>query len=194
MRKASITRNTKETQITLKINLDGKGKSKIDTGVPFIDHMLNLFTCHGYFDLEIKAKGDLNVDCHHTVEDIGICLGKALSLALKDKKKITRYGMAVIPMDETLVLVSVDISGRSYLGYKLPHKKGKIGNFDLEMIEEFYRSVVNNSEITLHIQALAGNNLHHLAEATFKAFARALSQAVSINPRSKNIPSTKGIL
>ncbi|MBI5207848.1 MAG: imidazoleglycerol-phosphate dehydratase HisB [Candidatus Firestonebacteria bacterium] len=194
MRKAIITRNTKETKISLKLNLDGKGIAKICTCVPFLDHMLTLFTCHGLFDLEVKAEGDLDVDCHHTVEDIGICLGEAINKSLQDKKSINRYGMAVIPMDESLVLLSLDISGRPYLGYKLPRKKGKIGNFDLEMVEEFYRSVANNAFITLHIQALAGTNLHHLAEASFKAFARALSSAVSINPRIKGIPSTKGML
>ncbi len=194
MRKASLKRNTKETQISLELNLDGKGKAVIETGVPFFDHMLTLFTYHGSFDLKVKAKGDLAIDCHHTIEDIGICLGDALSCCLKDKKSIKRYGFSILPMDETLILVSLDISGRPFLGYKFPRRKGKIGNFDIEMIEEFYRALVNKAGITLHIQVLAGNNLHHLAEASFKAFARALKDAVSINPQIKGIPSTKGIL
>ena len=194
MRKTTVTRITTETQITLTLNLDGKGEAKISTGIPFFDHMLNLFTYHGNFDLEITAHGDLDIDCHHTVEDVGICFGDSLAKCLGDKKGIVRYGMAIIPMDEALVLASIDISGRAYLGYKLPRRKGKVGNFDLEMVEEFYRSVVNHAAITLHIQAIAGSNLHHLAEATFKAFAHALSQAVSINPDIKAIPSTKGML
>lgn len=194
MRRSSIKRNTRETQITLDLNIDGEGNAGINTGVPFLDHMLTLFACHGLFDLKIEAKGDLEVDCHHTVEDIGICLGSALSECLLEKKSITRYGTATVPMDETLVLVSLDISGRPYLGYKLPRKKGKVGNFDLEMVEEFYRSVATHAAITLHIQALAGSNLHHLAEATFKAFGRALSQSVSLNPRIQGIPSTKGVI
>lgn len=194
-RKASLERKTKETDIKLDFKIDGKGDYDIKTGIPFLDHMLSLFSRHGLFDLRLRAKGDTEVDYHHTVEDIGIVLGDAIKKALGDKKGIRRYGEATVPMDETLASVSIDISGRSYLIYnvKLP-KKSKLKEFDPDLVEDFFRSIVNHSGITLHINLMYGRDTHHILEAVFKAFGRALDQATKIDPRIKGIPSTKGRL
>jgi imidazoleglycerol-phosphate dehydratase len=194
-RKASLERKTKETDIKLDFKIDGKGDYDIKTGIPFLNHMLSLFTRHGLFDLKIRAKGDTEVDYHHTIEDIGIVLGDAIKKALGDKKGIKRYGEAAIPMDETLATVSIDISGRPYLIYnvKLP-KKAKLKEFDPDLVEDFFRSIVNHSGITLHINLIYGRDTHHILEAIFKAFGRALDQATMIDTRIKGIPSTKGRL
>ena len=195
MRTAEIKRTTAETDISLKINLDGKGESKIDTGVGFLDHMLTLFARHGRFDLELSCKGDLYVDAHHTTEDIGISLGKAFSDALSDKRGIKRYGSTILPMDETLILSAVDISGRSYLNYDLHIPTEKVGDFDTELVEEFWLGFVRNSDMTLHIKQLEGKNSHHIIEGTFKSVARTLKEAVKIDEEFKDeIPSTKGVL
>lgn len=195
MRTAEIKRTTAETDVSLKINLDGKGESKIDTGVGFLDHMLTLFARHGRFDLKLSCKGDLDVDSHHTTEDIGIALGKAFSDALSDKRGIKRYGSTILPMDETLILTAADISGRSYLNYDLHIPTEKVGDFDTELVEEFWLGFVRNSDITLHIKQLEGKNSHHIIEVTFKSVARTLKEAVRIDEEFKDeIPSTKGVL
>lgn len=195
MRTASIERNTNETRIDLAINLDGTGAADIATGVGFLDHMLTLFARHGRFDLRVKCTGDTYVDDHHSVEDIGIALGKAFAEAMGDKKGIIRYGDITLPMDEALILAAVDISGRSYLGYGLEFPVEKIGTFDTQLIEEFYIAFANNAGITLHIRQLAGRNAHHIAEGSFKACARCLRAALSIDAKFANeIPSTKGVL
>ena len=195
MRKSEINRNTAETKILLSLTLDGTGKSDIKTGCGFLDHMLTLFASHGRFDLSVSCKGDVEVDYHHSVEDIGICLGKAFSEAIGDCKGIKRYGNMMLPMDESLVLCALDVSGRSYLAYGLDIKAEKIGDFDTELIEEFFLAFVRNANITLHIKQLDGRNAHHIAEAAFKSFARALRQAVEIDEKTQNeIPSTKGVL
>ena len=193
MRNATIKRVTNETDIYLKLELDGNGKSKIDTGCGFLDHMLTLFSAHGGFDLEIKCVGDINVDYHHTVEDIGICLGQAFNEALKDKRGITRYGSFILPMDEALILTAVDISGRCSLLYKLDIPTEKIGDFDSELIEEFLLSFTRNFPISLHIRRLEGKNSHHIAEGGFKSLARSLKIAVK-NTGENSVPSTKGVL
>ncbi len=195
MRKSQITRNTAETQINLSLSLDGKGTSSIDTGCGFLDHMLTLFAKHGRFDLDIKCKGDTNVDYHHTVEDIGIALGTALKEALGDMRGINRYADIILPMDESLILCAVDISGRSYLGFDAEIPSAKIGDFDSELVEEFLLGFVRKAEITLHIKKLSGTNSHHIAEGIFKALSRVLGSAVKINQDYKDeIPSTKGVL
>ena len=195
MRKGEIKRKTAETDIELSLALDGTGKSNIYTGSGFLDHMLTLFAAHGRFDLNVSCKGDTNVDFHHSVEDVGICLGKAFSDAIGDCKGIKRYGNMILPMDESLVLCALDVSGRAYLNYDVSITAEKIGDFDTELIEEFFFAFVRNSGVTLHIKQLDGKNAHHIAEATFKAFARALRQAVEIDIQSKDeIPSTKGVL
>ena len=195
MRKVSIERNTNETKISLCLNLDGTGKSSIQTGCGFLDHMLTLFSKHGRFDLDIKCDGDTEVDFHHTAEDIGIVLGQALLNALGDMKGITRYGYMVLPMDEALILTAIDISGRGLLRFNLDIKTEKIGEFDTELIKEFFLAFVREAKITLHIKMLDGANSHHIAEGAFKSFARALSAAVKIDEEYKNeIPSTKGML
>ena len=195
MRKSEIIRKTAETNIELSLSLDGSGVSKINTGCGFLDHMLTLFASHGRFDLTVNCIGDTQVDYHHSVEDIGICLGKAFSESLGDCKGIKRYGNMMLPMDESLVLCALDISGRSYLKYGLNITAEKIGDFDTELIEEFLLAFVRNANITLHVKQLDGTNAHHIAEAAFKAFARALRQAVEIDEKAKNeIPSTKGVL
>ncbi len=195
MRQATINRKTAETDIKLKLNIDGKGVSKIDSGCGFLDHMLTLFSRHARFDLELYCKGDVEVDFHHTAEDIGIALGEAFSNALGDKKGITRYGNFLLPMDESLVLCAVDISGRSHLEYSLPMRAKRVGNFDTELVEEFFEAFVRNAKITLHITKLNGKNAHHIIEAAYKAVARALKTAVAIEPEYKDeIPSTKGVL
>ncbi len=195
MRESKIIRKTNETDISLYLNLDGKGESIIDTGCGFLDHMLTLFAKHGRFDLSVKCVGDSQVDWHHTVEDVGICLGLALKEALGDMKGITRYGFMILPMDETLILSSIDISGRAQLCYSLDIPTEKVGEFDTELTEEFMLAFVRNSNITLHIKQLDGKNSHHIIEGTFKSLARSLRQAVKIDKETENeIPSTKGVL
>ena len=195
MRSAEIKRTTAETDILLKLNLDGKGKSKIDSGCGFLDHMLTLFAKHGRFDLNVKCKGDTNVDYHHTVEDIGICLGQAFNNALATKKGITRYGSTILPMDEALILSAIDLSGRSFLVRELNITANKVGDFDTELVEEFFQAFVRTAECTLHIRQLSGSNAHHIIEGIFKSVARSLRTAVEIDPKAKDeIPSTKGVL
>ncbi len=195
MRSAKITRKTAETDILLTLNLDGIGKSNIDTGCGFLNHMLTLFAKHGRFDITISCKGDTEVDDHHTVEDIGIALGTAFSYALGDKKGIVRYGNMILPMDEALILSAVDLSGRSLLAYSLDIPSKKVGTFDTELVEEFLLGFVRNADCTLHIKQLSGTNSHHIIEGVFKSFARSLKQAVSIDGSFKDdIPSTKGVL
>ncbi len=195
MRVSEIKRKTGETDIALKINLDGNGTSKIDTGCGFLDHMLTLFARHARYDLEIKCVGDTNVDYHHTVEDVAICLGKAIFEALGDKKGIYRYGDIILPMDEALIMCALDISGRDYLGYALEIPAYRVGDFDTELCEEFYRAFAREAKITLHIRQIAGSNSHHIIEGAFKAVARALSKATAIDAKYANeIPSTKGVL
>jgi imidazoleglycerol-phosphate dehydratase len=194
-RKAKIVRKTKETDIQLNLNLDGKGLSEINTGIPFIDHMLDLMAAHGFMDIKLIAKGDTEIDYHHTVEDLGICLGDAISKALGEKKGIRRYGHALVPMDESLAGVALDICNRPYLAYRVPLKNKKTGNFDTDLIREFFRALVNHSGITMHIDLLAGKDPHHAVEAIFKAFGRALDTAVSAEKRRQGeVPSTKGLL
>lgn len=193
-RKASIERVTNETQIRLSLDLDGKGNAKICTSVPFLDHMLDLFTRHGLFDIEVEAKGDIDIDFHHTVEDIGIVLGHAFREALGDKKGIHRYGQATVPMDETLAAVAIDLSGRPYLVYNVCIPKVKIGEFDVELVREFFQAFVNNCGVNLHINVMYGENVHHILEACFKAAARALDQATRVDPRIEGVLSTKGKL
>ncbi|MFV1956143.1 MAG: imidazoleglycerol-phosphate dehydratase HisB [bacterium] len=192
MRRGKIHRETKETVIDLAIRLDGSGKSNIDTGISFLDHMLELFARHGLFDLEVKAVGDLEVDAHHTVEDIGICLGAALKKALGDLAGIRRYGWAILPMDDALATVSLDLGGRPYLAFSMPTLGGEMGGFSMELLPEFFQAFCNNAEANIHIRVDAGRNRHHVAEAIFKAFSKALDQAVAIDPRVEGIPSTKG--
>lgn len=195
MRIADIKRKTAETDIVLSLNIDGKGESKIDTGVGFLDHMLTLFAKHGRFDLVLTCKGDTEVDDHHTVEDIGIALGEAFSKALSDKKGIVRYGDIVLPMDEALILAATDLSGRDFLGYGLDIPSEKVGTFDTELVQEFFLGFVRNAKCNLHIKQLSGVNSHHIIEGTFKAVARVLKQAVAIDENFKDeIPSTKGVL
>lgn len=195
MRVSSDIRNTNETKIKYMLNIDGSGKCNVNTGVGFFDHMLNLFASHGMFDLDIECNGDLNVDAHHTVEDVGICLGKAFYEALGDKKGIRRYADKTVPMDEALVLTAVDISGRAHLSYDLDIPSFKVGDFDTELIEEFFCAFVREAKITLHIKKLAGRNSHHIIECCFKSFARTMDEACSIDPRRQHVlPSTKGVL
>lgn len=195
MRIAEIKRKTNETDISLKLNIDGKGESKINSGCGFLDHMLTLLSRHARFDLEIDCKGDTQVDFHHTVEDIGIVLGDALSEALGDLKGISRYGNCILPMDESLILTALDISGRSHLSYGLEIPSAKVGEFDTELTEEFFQSLVRRANITLHIKQLAGSNSHHIIEGAFKSVARSLKMAVAIDKEFENeIPSTKGVL
>jgi imidazoleglycerol-phosphate dehydratase len=193
-RTASIERVTKETRIRLSINLDGSGIGKICTSVPFLDHMLDLFARHGLFDLEVEAQGDIDIDFHHTVEDIGIVLGQALKEALGDKKGIRRYGQASVPMDETLASVALDLSGRPFLVYNVRLPKVKIGEFDVELGREFFQAFVNNIGANLHLNVMYGDNVHHVLEACFKGFARALDMATQLDPRIEGVMSTKGKL
>lgn len=192
MQASKIERKTAETDIALEFKANGSGKCKINSGIGFMDHMLTLFACHGGFDLTLNCKGDTEVDDHHSAEDIGICLGKAFKEALGDKKGIARYGDIILPMDEALILAAVDISGRATLNYDVNIKAKKIGSFDTELIEEFLIAFVNNAGITLHIKQIAGRNSHHIAEAVFKAVARALRKAVKVEGDA--IPSSKGVL
>ena len=195
MRTSQFTRNTAETKISIKLNLDGSGQSDISTGCGFLDHMLTLFSRHGRFDLNVRCAGDTQVDYHHTDEDIGIALGTAFSQALGDKRGICRYGDTLLPMDEALILTAVDISGRSYLGFDLPIPTQKVGEFDTELVEEFWLGFVRKAELTLHFKELSGSNSHHIIEGAFKSAARSLKKAVLIDPSyADEIPSTKGVL
>jgi imidazoleglycerol-phosphate dehydratase len=193
-RSATITRTTRETDITVTLDLDGSGKTAVETGVPFFDHMLDAFGRHGLFDLTVDAKGDLEIDAHHTVEDVGIVLGSALAQALGDKAGITRYGSSALPMDEALVLGAVDISGRGALYYEVALPIEIIGTFDTTLAKEFLVAFATNAGITLHVRSLAGDNAHHIIEAAFKAVARALKEAAALDPRVSGVPSTKGAL
>ena len=195
MRTAEIIRKTAETDISLKLNLDGKGESNVATGCGFLDHMLTLFAKHGRFDLKVTCKGDTEVDDHHTVEDVGICLGQAFEKALGDKKGIVRYGSMLLPMDEALIQSAVDISGRSFLGYELNIPSQKVGTFDTELTEEFWLAFTRQCPMSLHLRQLAGSNSHHIIEGAFKSVARSLKQAVAIDRDfADEIPSTKGVL
>lgn len=195
MRKAEMNRKTTETEIDAAIDLDGTGNGKIDTGVGFLDHMLTLFAKHSRFDLTVRCTGDTHVDDHHTVEDVGICIGKVFARALGEKKGICRYGYTVLPMDEALILTAVDLSGRTYLGYGLDIRAGKVGEFDTELTEEFFYAFARSAECTLHIRQLAGSNAHHIIEGAFKSFARSLRAAVAVEKGFEDeIPSTKGAL
>lgn len=194
MRKARFARKTLETEVEVELNLDGKGIADVSTGIGFFDHMLTLFSKHGLLDLKAIAKGDLHVDCHHTVEDVGIAMGKALNMALGDKVGIVRYGSFYLPMDETLVRVVLDISGRPFLYFNVPFGSQRLGDLDTEMVEEFMRAFAYNSAITLHMELIRGTNSHHIAEACFKGLGRALREAVSMDARESGLPSTKGVL
>lgn len=195
MRNAVIERKTKETDIKLSLDLDGTGRSTIDTGVGFLDHMLTLFAAHGRFDLSVTCRGDINVDGHHTTEDVGIALGEAFAKALGDKRGVTRYGDVTLPMDEALILAAVDLSGRAYLGYALFIPAAKVGDFDTELVEEFWQGFTRQAGLALHLRQLAGSNAHHVIEGAFKAAARALRAAVAIDKSAPDaIPSTKGVL
>ena len=195
MRTSELKRTTAETDITLALNLDGTGRSEIETGCGFLDHMLTLFAKHGRFDLNITCQGDTYVDDHHTVEDIGISLGKAFKEALGDKRGVVRYGSTILPMDESLILSAVDLSGRGFLGYGLEIPTEKVGSFDTELVEEFWLGFIRNAECTLHLRQLAGTNAHHIIEGAFKSVARSLKAAVAIDPAfADEIPSTKGVL
>jgi imidazoleglycerol-phosphate dehydratase len=193
-RTATIERITNETRIKLSLDIDGSGQAKICTSVPFLDHMLNLFSRHGLFDLTVEACGDIDIDFHHTVEDIGIVLGSAFKEALGDKKGIRRYGNSVVPMDETLASVAVDISGRPYMVYNVDLPKVKIGEFDVELAREFFQAFVNQCGLNLHINVQYGDNVHHIIEACFKAFGRAMDVATQMDPRVVGVMSTKGVL
>ena len=194
MRSAKVERNTKETQITCELNLDGTGAAKIDTGIGFLDHMLNSFARHGFFDLSLSVKGDLYVDCHHTIEDTGIVLGQAIKEALGEKEGIARYGSSLLPMDETLVLCAVDLSGRPYLNFDMTFTSDRVGYYDTEMVREFFYAVSYSAGMNLHIKQMDGTNNHHLIEAAYKAFARALDAATKSEPRLSGTLSTKGTL
>ncbi len=193
-RQAQVTRDTQETQITVKINLDGSGRAKLASGVPFLDHMLDQIARHGLVDLEVKAKGDLHIDAHHTVEDIGITLGQALAKAVGDKKGVRRYGHAYVPLDEALSRVVIDLSGRPGLEMTGKFTRARVGEFDVDLVREFFQGFVNHAQVTLHLDNLKGANTHHQVETLFKAFGRALRMAVELDPRVKGVPSTKGKL
>lgn len=194
MRTSSIQRDTAETKIELRLNLDGEGKTTIETGIGFFDHMLTHIGKHSLSDLTVKVQGDLEVDCHHTVEDTGIVLGQAIKEAIGNKEGINRYGEAIIPMDEALVLCAIDLSGRPYVDVDTPFTVDRVGEFDTEMVEEFFRAVAVHAGMNLHIQVLRGKNNHHIIEGMYKAFAKALLMAVTMNPRIKGVASTKGML
>ena len=193
-RQAQINRNTNETQISVALDLDGSGRSALATGVPFLDHMLDQIARHGVFDLDVKAAGDLHIDAHHTVEDIGITIGQAFSKAVGNKSGVRRYGHAYVPLDEALSRVVVDLSGRPGLVCKVDFVRARIGEFDVDLMHEFFQGFVNHALVTLHIDNLRGDNAHHQAETVFKAFGRALRMAVEIDPRTQGVPSTKGSL
>lgn len=193
-RQGSVDRSTRETQIRLELTLDGQGHVELKTGIPFLDHMLTLFAVHGFFDLSLDARGDLEVDAHHTVEDIGICLGGALVRALGDRKGIRRYGHAVVPMDETLARVAMDLSNRPYLVYQTPALSPRVGEFETELVLEFFRAFCQHGGVTLHIEVPYGCNTHHMLEAVFKAWGRSLDEATQLDNRRTDIPSSKGAL
>lgn len=193
-RTATVKRKTRETDIELVFEVDGSGRAEISTGIGFFDHMLELFTKHGVFDLQLKAKGDLNVDAHHTVEDVGLALGQALREALGDKKGLCRYGWCLLPMDDALARIALDCSGRPYLAYEAPEEAGPIGDFPYQLIEEFLRAFSVQGGLNLHVALLDGRDSHHMAEAVFKGLARSLDQATQIDPRVRGVPSTKGML
>lgn len=193
-RRAKVERKTRETDILLDLNLNGKGLIEINSGIGFLDHMLTLFAAHGFFDLSLKAKGDLEVDFHHTVEDIGICLGEAFKKALGEMKRVRRYGHAIIPMDEALCEVVVDLSNRPFLVHNIRMKQEKIGVFDIQLVPEFLRALANHAGITMHVRVLHGRNAHHIIEAVFKALGRSLDMATSLDERIQNVISTKGSL
>lgn len=193
-RLADISRKTGETDISIKFNLDGSGKTDIDTGIGFFDHMLNSFARHGLFDLEVKAKGDLYVDCHHTIEDVGIVLGKAIKQAVGDKKAIKRYGSVILPMDDALILCAIDLSGRPYFNYDVALTADRVGTFDTEMVREFFYAISYAAEMNLHIKMLSGINNHHIIEGIFKAFAKSLDEATITDNRITDVLSTKGSL
>jgi imidazoleglycerol-phosphate dehydratase len=194
-RKASIHRKTKETEIRLELDLDGAGQSEIKTGIPFMDHMLTLMAAHGFMDLKVTATGDTEIDDHHTVEDLGICLGKAIHEALGKREGIRRYGDAILPMDEALARIALDISNRPSLAYRVALKESKTGSFDVNLVREFFRALVHHSGITMHVDLVSGDDPHHVAESIFKSFARALDQATGLEPRLGGaVPSTKGLL
>ncbi len=193
-RKASVERITKETRIRLSLEIDGRGEAKVCTSVPFLDHMLDLFARHGLFDLDVEANGDIDIDFHHTVEDIGIVLGSTVKQALGEKLGIRRYGQATVPMDETLASVAIDLSGRPFLVYNVALPKVKIGEFDVELAREFFQALANNLGATLHINVMYGDNVHHILEACFKGLARALDQATQVDARIEGVMSTKGKL
>ena len=193
-RTVTRTRTTKETDITVTLNLDGTGKTEIDTGIGFFDHMLNAFARHGFFDLDVEVEGDLYVDCHHTIEDVGIVLGEAIKQAVGDKKGIKRYGSFMLPMDETLMLCAIDLSGRPYFVMDCDFTVDRVGEFDTEMVKEFFYAVSYGSMMNLHLKKLHGENNHHMIEAAFKAFAKALDEATSMDPRITDVLSTKGAL
>ena len=194
MRRAEIKRDTFETKITMSIDIDGTGENSISTGIGFFDHMLTHISKHGFMDLDVNAKGDIEVDCHHTIEDVGIVLGKCIAKALGDKKGIKRYGFFILPMDEALILCSMDISGRAYPPFDVTFPTQKCGDMDMEMVEEFFRAVTANAGIDMHIKMLAGKNSHHIAEGVFKAFGKALDMASSYDDRIEGVLSTKGML
>lgn len=193
-RTATVKRKTRETDIELVFEVDGSGRAEISTGIGFFDHMLELFTKHGVFDLQLKAKGDLNVDAHHTVEDVGLALGQALREALGDKKGLCRYGWCLLPMDDALARIALDCSGRPYLAYEAPEEASPIGDFPYQLIEEFLRAFSVQGGLNLHVALLDGRDSHHMAEAVFKGLARSLDQATQIDPRVRGVPSTKGML
>jgi imidazoleglycerol-phosphate dehydratase len=193
-REAQVTRNTLETRISVKLDLDGSGQAKLATQVPFLDHMLDQIARHGVFDLEIEARGDLHIDAHHTVEDVGITLGQAFAQAVGDKKGVRRYGHAYVPLDEALSRVVVDLSGRPGLDFHVDFVRARIGDFDVDLVHEFFQGFVNHANVTLHVDSLRGSNAHHQAETAFKAFGRALRMAVELDPRVGGVPSTKGSL
>jgi len=194
MRASQVTRNTLETQISVELDLDGRGRAKLASGVPFLDHMLDQIARHGIFDLEVAAKGDLHIDAHHTVEDIGITIGQAFAKALGDKMGVRRYGHAYVPLDEALSRVVVDLSGRPGLEFKVDFVRARIGEFDVDLAHEFFQGFINHALVTLHVDNLRGDNAHHQAETVFKAFGRALRMAVELDPRMQGVPSTKGTL
>ena len=194
-RTATVTRDTLETRITVSVNLDGSGKAVFDTGIPFLEHMLDQIARHGMMDLDIRAKGDTHIDDHHTVEDIGITFGQAVAQAVGDKKGIVRYGHAYVPLDEALSRVVVDFSGRPGLEFHVPFTRGRVGDFDVDLFHEFFQGFINHAKVTLHIDSLRGDNSHHQAETVFKAFGRAVRMALSLDPRMTGVtPSTKGVL
>jgi len=193
-RTATISRKTKETEISVTLDLDGRGTHQIESGVPFLDHMLTQIARHGFFDLQVSAKGDLEIDAHHTVEDLGICLGEAFKQALGDKSGVRRYGRGSMPMHEALAAVVLDFSGRPFLVYNVPLPKAQVGNFELELVEEFFTAFCNHAGANVHVNLAYGDNLHHIVEAVFKAFARALDEATQLDPRVEGVLSSKGTL